>query len=82
MSAWHLEVRADNDGRTLIAADMEVHTVDEIQAVRSGDTLGILRAGETVAVGYPTVAEAQDGNFSLYRWPLDRSKKPVITKIS
>lgn len=80
MAAWHLEIRASRDGRTICSADVEARTVGEIEAVRSGDTAGILLKGETVAVGYPTVAEAK-GDYELYRWPIGEEKDPIITKI-
>lgn len=80
MAAWHLEIRA-GDGRMICAGDVEARTVGEIEAVRSADHLGILLNGATVATGYPTVDEVKEGDFSLYRWPLDRSGDPVVTKI-
>lgn len=80
MAAWHLEIRSSDD-RVVCQADVEARVVGEIEAVRSGDTVGILLKGETVAVGYPTIAEAQDGGYSLFRWPLGESKDPIIAKI-
>ena len=81
MAAWHLEIHA-KDGRTVCQWDVEARRVSEIEAVRSNDTVGILLNGETGAVGYPTVAQAKEGGFTLHRWPLGESKDPVVTEIS
>ena len=81
MSAWHLEIRGV-DGRVVCQADVEARKISDIDAVKSGDTLGLLLKGDTVAVGYPTIEEAQDGTFELYRWPLNEKGEPKVSKIS
>jgi hypothetical protein len=80
MTAYHLEIRA-SDGRTICAADVEARKVGDVEAVKSADSLGILLLGETVAVGFPTVDQAKEGGFELYRWPLGETKNPVVSKI-
>jgi len=82
VSAWHLEIRSAGDGRTLCSADVEARKVSEIEAVKSADTVGILLKGETVAVGYPSIAQAKDGRYELYRWPIGEEKDAIVTKVS
>jgi len=81
MAAWHLEIRSKADGRTLCAWDVEARKVSDIEAVKSGDSVGILLNGETGAVGYPTVAQAQNGEYELYRWPLGEDGDAKVSKV-
>ena len=80
MSAWHLEIRSDVDDRTLTQVDVEARRLDEIEAVRSEDSVGILLKGETLVVGYMTVEQAK-GDVSLHRWPLGEPGDPKVTPI-
>ena len=80
MSAWHLEIRSDADGRTLTQVDVEARKLDEIEAVRSEDSVGILLKGETLVVGYMTTEQAKS-DVSLHRWPIDKSAEPQVTPI-
>jgi len=81
MAAYHVEVRA-KDGRTVCMVDCEARKVGDIEVVRSGDTFGILVNGESTAVGYPTIAEVEEGGFTAHRWPLGSTGDPVNLKIT
>ena len=52
---------------------MEAAKVGDITAVRSEDTVGLLLLGNTVAVGYMTVAQAQQSrkDWTVTRTPLE-----------
>ena len=81
MAAHHYEIRDGHD-TVVCAVDIEA-PVKDVEGVKSGDTVAILLRGDTTAVGYPTQAQAQAGEYRLYRWPLeDRSGDPKVTKIS
>lgn len=80
MAAYHLEIRSVADGRTVCQWDVEARKVSDIEAVKSGDTVGILLNGETGVVGYPTQEQAE-GGFELHRWPLDKTGEPVVKAI-
>lgn len=81
MTAYHVEIRDPHD-RTIVMANLEAGKVGDIQCVRSGDTLGILLHGETVAVGHPSVEQAQEKGYVAYRWELNGTGEPVKKKIS
>ena len=81
MAAWHLEIRSKADGRTLCSWDVEARKVSDIDAVKSADTVGILLNGETGAVGYPTVAQAENGEYELHRWPLGEEGDAIVKNI-
>lgn len=78
-ASWHVEIH-DADDRTVCQADVSAERVGDIEAVRSEDTVGITLKGETVAVGYMTVAQAQQDRdaWTSKRWPLDKSGDPVV----
>ena len=80
MAAYHVEIR-DPHERTIVMATVEASKVSDIDFVRSGDTLGILLNGETVAIGHPTVAQAQEKGYVAYRWDLNESGEPVKKKV-
>lgn len=80
MAAYHLEIRSKADGRTLTQVDVEARRLDEIEAVRSEDSVGILLKGETLVVGYMTQEQAKS-DVELYRWPLGEEAEPKVTPI-
>lgn len=79
MAAWELKVVSTLDGAILCSVNIDSPRVKDIEAVRSGDTLGILVAGETVAVGYPTTAQAEHGEYELLRRPVGSDEEPKAT---
>lgn len=81
MTAYHVEIRDGHD-RTIVMANVEAGKVSDIQCVRSGDTLGILLHGETVAIGHPTVEQAQEKDYTAWRWELTSGGDPVKRKIA
>lgn len=81
MTAYHVEIR-DAQDRTIVMTNLEAGKVSDIQCVRSGDTLGILLHGETVAIGHPTIEQAQARDYTAWRWELNGDAQPVKRKIA
>lgn len=80
MSAWHVEIR-DEDDRVITQVDCEVKRVGDIECVRSADYVGIIVNKESTATGYLTQAQAKQTGFKAYRWPLDGGD-PVEIKVT
>lgn len=81
MAAHHVEIH-DAEGRVVCMADLEANKVGDIEAVRSEDTVGILLLGQTVAVGYMTIAQAEQPRkeWTVVRYPL-AGGSPVVKKL-
>ena len=79
MSAFHVEIRDEND-RVLTQVDCEVRKVGDIECVRSADYVAILVNGETTATGYLTTEQAKQKTFKGLRWPLEGGD-PIEVKV-